>query len=70
MLGYQNKNRCSKVFKDSYFKVLEHLGQQVAGGKSVHGLIKSVKLLDSTLILLCMELYDWALYTHAKILLF
>lgn len=25
-----------------------------------------VKLIDSTLISLCMSLYDWALYTHTK----
>lgn len=65
-LGYQNKNRSSEVFRDIYYKVLEHLGQQVAGGKAIHGLKKPVKLLDSTLISLCMELYDWALYTHTK----
>lgn len=65
-LGYQNRNRSSEVFRDIYYKTLEHLGQQVSGGKAVHGLKKPVKLLDSTLISLCMELYDWALYTHAK----
>lgn len=65
-LGYQNKNRSSEVFRDIYYKVLEHLGQQVVGGKAIHGLKTPVKLLDSTLISLCMELYDWALYTHTK----
>ena len=25
-----------------------------------------IKLIDSTLISLCMRLYDWALYTHTK----
>lgn len=29
-LGYQNKNRSSEVFRDIYYKVLEHWGQQVA----------------------------------------
>lgn len=65
-LGYQNKKRNSDVFRDIYYKVLAHLGQQVKGGKRIHGLKSPVKLLDSTLISLCMELYDWALYTHTK----
>ena len=65
-LGYQNKNRVSDVFRDIYYTVLSHLGQQVRGGKRIHGLKTPVKLLDSTLVTLCMEIYDWALYTHTK----
>ena len=65
-IGYQNEHRDSGVFKDIYYKVLEYLGQQVVGGRRIHGLKTPVKLLDSTLISLCMELYDWARYTHTK----
>ena len=65
-LGYQNKHRGSDVFRDIYYTVLSHLGQQVKGGRRIHGLKTPVKLLDSTLVSLCMEIYDWALYTHTK----
>lgn len=65
-LSYQNEHRSSDVFREIYYAALRHLGQHVVGGRRIHGLKRPVKLLDSTLISLCMELYDWALYTHTK----
>lgn len=65
-LSYQNEHRASNVFCEIYQTVMHHLGQHVAGGRRIQGLKRPVKLLDSTLISLCMELYDWALYTHTK----
>lgn len=65
-IGYQNARRTSKFFEDVYYSLLEHFGQ--------HGTLKQVKkrlkskvvLLDSTLMSLCISMYDWALYTHTK----
>ena len=65
-LSYQNEHRNSKVFEDIYYEVLNHLGQQMNGRRFINGLKKPIKLIDSTLISLCMSLYDWALYTHTK----
>ncbi len=65
-LGYRDENLSSEVLRDIYYKVPDHLGQQIVGGKAIHGLKRPVKLLDSTLISLCMELYDWALHTRTK----
>lgn len=65
-IAYQNEHRNSKVFKDIYYEVFNSLGQQVRGGKLINGLKRPVKLLDSTLISLCMSVYDWALYTQTK----
>jgi hypothetical protein len=65
-ISYQNKNRDHEVFKEYYFKLLNHLGQQ-ARFKQVKFRIKSkIFLLDSTTISLCLSLFDWAKYKRAK----
>ncbi len=38
----------------------------MSGRRFINGLKKPIKLIDSTLISLCMSSYDWALYTHTK----
>jgi len=65
-ISYQNKNRDWTLFKDYYYQLLSHLGQQ-AGFKQVKFRIKSkIFLLDSSTISLCLSLFDWAKYKTAK----
>lgn len=65
-VSYQNKKRDWTLFKDYYYQLLSHLGQQ-AGFKQVKFRIKSkIFLLDSTTISLCLSLFDWAKYKTAK----
>jgi hypothetical protein len=65
-ISYQNKNRDWTLFKDYYYQLLSHLGQQ-AGFKQIKFRIKSkIFLLDSSTISLCLSLFDWAKYKTAK----
>jgi hypothetical protein len=65
-VSYQNKHRNWTLFRDYYYKLLHHLGQQ-AGFRQVKFKIKSkIFLLDSTTISLCLSLFDWARYKTAK----
>lgn len=65
-LGYQNKHRDWKLFKDYYFALLNQLGQQ-ADFKQVKFRIKSkIFLLDASTISLCLSLFDWAKYKTKK----
>jgi hypothetical protein len=65
-ISYQNKHRNWELFKDYYYLVLQHLGQQ-AGHKRLKFSIKSkIFLLDATTISLCLSLFDWAKYKTAK----
>lgn len=65
-LGYQNSKRDWTLFRDYYYKLYEHLGQQ-AKFKQVKFRIKSkIFLLDSSTISLCLSLFDWAKYKTAK----
>lgn len=65
-IGYQNAHRNFELFRDLYYGLLNHLGQQ-AKFKQVTFKIKSkILLLDSTTISLCLSLYDWAKYKTTK----
>lgn len=65
-ISYQNKHRDWILFREYYYQLLSHLGQQ-AGFKQVKFKIKSkIFLLDSTTISLCLSLFDWAKYKTAK----
>jgi len=65
-LGYQNKNRAWELFRDYYYALSKHLGQQ-AGFKQVKFRIKSkIFLLDASTISLCLSLFDWAKYKTKK----
>lgn len=65
-IAYQNEHRTSEMFRECYFSLLSHFGQQAGYGKRKFRIKAPIKLLDSTLVSLCMSLYDWALYTHTK----
>lgn len=65
-ISYQNKHRNWELFRDYYYQLLGHLGQQ-AKFKQVKFRIKSkIFLLDSTTISLCLSLFDWAKYRTSK----
>ncbi len=65
-LGYQNKHRTYELFRDYYYALSKHLGQQ-ARFKQVKFKIKSkIFLLDATTISLCLSLFDWAKYKTKK----
>jgi hypothetical protein len=65
-LSYQNARRDWTLFRDYYYQLFSHLGQQ-AKFKQVKFRIKSkIFLLDSTTISLCLSLFDWAKYKTTK----
>lgn len=65
-ISYQNKHRSCELFKDYYYWLWQHLGQQ-AGFKQTKFRIKSkIFLLDATVISLCLSLFDWAHYKTTK----
>jgi hypothetical protein len=65
-ISYQNKHRSWELFRDYYFQLFEHLGQQ-ARFKQVKFRIKSkIFLLDATTISLCLSIFDWAKYKTSK----
>ncbi len=65
-LGYQNKHRRWELFRDYYYSLQKHLGQQ-PGFKQVKFRIKSkIFLLDANIISLSLSLYDWAKYRTKK----
>lgn len=65
-ISYQNKNRSWELFRDYYYWLLGHLGQQ-AGFKQVKFRIKTkIFLLDATTISLCLSIFDWAKYKTVK----
>jgi hypothetical protein len=65
-LSYQNARRDWTLFREYYYKLYNHLGQQ-AQFKQVKFRIKSkIFLLDSSTISLCLSLFDWAKYKTQK----
>ena len=65
-LAYQNEHRSCAFFRDCYYSLLEYFGQQVSFSGRKFRFKNAVYALDSTIITLCAEVYDWAHYTHAK----
>ena len=65
-VAYQNANRDSSVFREIYYMLLGHFGQQAAWRHGKFRFKMPVKLLDSTLVTLTLSLYDWAHYTAKK----
>ena len=65
-LAYQNEHRSCAFFRDCYYALLNYFGQQVGFSGRKFRFKNAVYALDSTIITLCAEVYDWARYTHAK----
>lgn len=65
-ISYQNQNRPSEIFREFYFYLLNHLGQQPKISKSKFKIKSKIFALDSTTISLCLSIFDWAKYKTSK----
>lgn len=65
-VAYQNANRDSSVFRDIFYMLYRHFGQQAQWHHGKFRFKMPIKLLDSTLVSLTMSVYDWAHYTTKK----
>jgi len=65
-ISYQNKNRSWELFKDYYYKLSNHLGQQANFKQKKFRIKSKIFLLDSSTISLCLSLFDWAKYKTSK----
>lgn len=65
-VAYQNAHRDSSVFRDIYYSLFQHFGQQASWGRKGFRFKMPIKLLDSTLVSLTLSVYDWAHYSTAK----
>jgi len=65
-ISYQNKHRSWELFQEYYYHLFEHLGQQARFRRVKFRIKSKILLLDSTVISLCLSLYDWAKYKTSK----
>ena len=66
-ISYGNTNRDWELFQDFYFALFDHLSGTFMGNRPGKLKIKNkVYSIDSTLVSLCMEVFDWAKYRQAK----
>jgi len=61
-IGYINAHRGWRLFRDLYFKLLKHFNVKV---KRIR-IKRKIFIIDSTLISLCISLFDRALYRQRK----
>lgn len=65
-----NKKRSYKVFESLYYKLLSHYRNVLTKSHSRHIIEeikdRNIKLIDSTLISLCLSMFDWAKFRTAK----
>ena len=66
-LSYINSTRDWQMFREFYFKLLEHLQNQgYFGRKKFRKIKRKIYLLDSTIISVCLKVFDWAKYRQEK----
>ena len=65
-VAYQNARRDSSVFREIYYMLFWHFGQQAEWQRGKFRFKMPIRLLDSTLITLTLSIYDWAHYTTKK----
>ena len=65
-VAYQNANRDSGVFRQIFYTLFHHFGQQASWQRKSFRFKMPIKLLDSTLVSLTLSVYDWAHYTTKK----
>lgn len=66
-LSYRNKHRSSKIFKDLYFTLLDDLAHGLSKPRLyARRLKRKVFIMDSSIIPLCLSLFDWAKYRTKK----
>ena len=63
-----NKKRSYKVFETLYHRLLKHYGHLLSQRHQSHIIkeieAKTIKLIDSTTISLCLSMFDWAYPPH------
>lgn len=64
--SYQSKRRDSDLFKELYYGLLKHLGQQASLSRVKLRIKAPVYLLDSTVVSLCLSMFDWATFRTKK----
>ena len=65
-VAYQNAHRDSGVFRNIFYMLYNHFGQQALWRRKKFRFKMPIKLMDSTLVSLTMSVYDWAHYTTKK----
>lgn len=65
-ISYQNQRRDWTLFKEYFYHLLNHLGQQARFKQKKFRIKSKIFLLDSSTISLCLSLFDWAKYKTAK----
>ncbi|HMG15611.1 MAG TPA: IS4 family transposase [Saprospiraceae bacterium] len=66
-LSYINKHRDANLFREYYFKVLEHLQHKFTPMRVELGKLKrKLYILDASILPLCLSLFDWAQYRSNK----
>jgi len=64
-LAYNNQHRSWEVFRDMYYALYDQFSPQLKKSRILLPMRK-IYLLDSTVINLCLELYDWAHFRTKK----
>ncbi len=65
-MANENANRDSSVFREIFYLLFQHFGQQAAWQRKKFRFKMPIRLLDSTLVSLTLSVYDWAHYTTKK----
>ena len=64
-LAYNNQHRSWEVFRDMYFELYDHFAPGLKKARKILPKRK-IYLLDSTVIDLCLEVFDWAHFRKKK----
>lgn len=66
-ISYQNKHRSYEVFMDLYFKLLDRYEPSLARRRQYASRLKrKIFIMDSSIIPLCLSLFDWAKFRTKK----
>ncbi len=66
-LSYMNTHRSYELFKDFYFQLLDQLvSKHSFAKKGLLQLKRKIYLVDASIIPLCLDIFDWAVYRTSK----
>lgn len=66
-VSYINAHRNWELFRDYYFTLLDHFGQQVSFQRpKLRRIKRKIFILDSSTISVCLSLFDWAKFRKRK----
>lgn len=66
-LSYMNTHRSYELFKDFYFQLLDQLvSKHSFARKGLLQLKRKIYLVDASIIPLCLDIFDWAVYRTSK----